>query len=224
MAHFFQTGKKILAVGRNYAEHAKELNNAVPTTAPVFFIKPTSSYVRKGSPIERPRKCKLLHHEVELGVVIGKQGRYINESKAMEHVAGYVVALDMTARDLQDVAKTKALPWTEAKGYNTFCPISDFIPKNEISDPHNIELWLKVDGENKFRQKGNTNAMLFRIPWLISYLSGIMTLDEGDLILTGTPAGVAAVEPGQTMRGGITGMTKYDISFPVIDEKGLAAL
>jgi len=141
----------------------------------------------------------------------------------MDHVAGYVIALDMTARDIQDAAKTKGLPWSEAKGYDTFCPISSFIPKQEIHDPHKVELWLKVDGENKYRQKGTTADMIFRIPWLINYLSEIMTLEEGDLILTGTPAGVSAVEPGQTLRGGITGLSKYDFSFPVIEQK-IAAL
>jgi len=136
----------------------------------------------------------------------------------MNHVAGYVVALDMTARDLQDTAKSKGLPWSEAKGYDTFCPVSDFISKKEIIDPHKLELWLKADGENNYRQQGSTSDMLFKIPWLINYLSGIMTLEEGDLILTGTPSGVSAVEPGQTLRGGITGLSKYDISFPVIDQ------
>lgn len=104
-----------------------------------------------------------LHHEVELGVVIGKKAVQISPQEAMEHVAGYTLALDMTARDLQDEAKSKGLPWTEAKGHDTFCPVSDFIEKNKIPDPHNIELWLKVDDQVK--QKGNTKDMIFK--WVV---------------------------------------------------------
>jgi acylpyruvate hydrolase len=101
-----------------------------------------------------------LHHEVELGVVIGKKASQISAQQAMEHVAGYTLALDMTARDLQDEAKAKGLPWTEAKGHDTFCPVSDMIDKSKIADPHNIELWLKVDGQLK--QKGSTADMIFK--------------------------------------------------------------
>jgi len=206
------SGRKIIAVGRNYAQHAKELNNPVPVS-PVLFLKPTSSLLHEGpkSYIEIPHTCNDLHHEVELGVVIGKSGRDIPQDSAMSHVAGYVVALDMTARDLQDQAKKNALPWTVAKGYDTFCPVSSFIPKTKLQQHDNVELWLKIDGVEK--QRGSTKDMIFPIPFLISHISRIMTLFEGDLILTGTPSGVGPVKEGQTITAGITG--HVDISFPV---------
>eukprot|EP01098_Paradermamoeba_levis_P005526 TRINITY_DN2324_c0_g1_i5.p1 TRINITY_DN2324_c0_g1~~TRINITY_DN2324_c0_g1_i5.p1 ORF type:complete len:190 (-),score=58.75 TRINITY_DN2324_c0_g1_i5:55-624(-) len=181
MSNFFQVGKKIVAVGRNYANHAKELNNAVPTT-PFFFLKPTSAYIKQGQTIEIPPGVEC-HHEVELGVVIGKNARDLTEDQAHEHIAGYVLALDLTARNLQNEAKTKGLPWTQAKGYDTFCPVSSFIPKSEVADPNNLNLILSVDG--KVKQNGSTSLMIFKIPQLISYISGIMTLEEGDVILTG---------------------------------------
>lgn len=139
----------------------KELGNTVPTK-PFFFLKPTTSFVRPGFPIEVPPPCEKegIHHEVELGVIIGKTGRDISSSKAMDFVGGYVLALDMTARNLQNQAKEKGLPWTTAKGFDTFCPIGDFIEKSKIKDPSNVELWLKVNGQ--IRQKGSTKDMIFK--------------------------------------------------------------
>jgi acylpyruvate hydrolase len=177
-----QMGTKIVGVGRNYAAHAKELGNALPSE-PLLFLKPTSSYIREGMAIEIPHPCTALDHEVELGVVIGKKGRDIPQHAAMDHISGYALALDMTARELQAVAKQKGLPWTLAKGYDTFTPIGNFIPKTKVPSCDDLELWLEVDG--KLRQKGNTKDMIFSIPVLISYISSIMTLNEGDVILTG---------------------------------------
>ncbi|KAL3689609.1 hypothetical protein R1sor_015918 [Riccia sorocarpa] len=203
-------GTKIVAVGRNYAAHAKELGNAVPKE-PMIFLKPTSSYVFQGGAIEIPPPLTSLHHEVELGVVIGKQGRDIFEDEAMDHVSGYALALDMTARDIQSVAKAKGHPWTVAKGYDTFTPISDFISKEDVPSTDDLELWCEVDGVMK--QKGSTKDMIFSIPTLISFISKIMTLNEGDVILTGTPSGVGPVSAGQHVKAGITGLV--EISFPV---------
>ena len=129
-----------------------------------------------------------LHHEVELGVVIGKTGVAISETNAVDHVGGYALALDMTARDIQGKAKKLGHPWTFAKGFDTALPISKFIPKGGIPEPDNVHLWLKVDGELK--QDGNTQDLIFKIPYLLSYISQSTTLEEGDLILTGTPQGV----------------------------------
>ncbi len=126
----------------------------------VILHRSDAIYDRAGQSIEIPPSVRSLHHEVELGIVIGKKAVQISPQEAMEHVAGYTLALDMTARDLQDEAKSKGLPWTEAKGHDTFCPVSDFIEKNKIKDPHNIELWLKVDDQVK--QKGNTKDMIFK--------------------------------------------------------------
>ena len=152
-----------------------------------------------------------LHHEVELGVVIGQKGSHIAEKEAMKHVGGYALALDMTDRKLQNEIKKKGHPWTEAKGFDTACPISDFIPQTQIPDPHNVRLWLKVD--NVVQQDGNTRDMIFTVPHLISYISNVMTLEEGDLILMGTPAGVSPVQKGQTITAGIGDL--LEMSFPV---------
>ncbi|KAJ1991820.1 hypothetical protein GGI26_003714 [Coemansia sp. RSA 1358] len=180
-------------------EHAKELGNAVPA-APFFFLKPTSSYVTSPGKIEIPRGC-VVHHEVELGVVIGKSGRNIRAEDAYEHVAGYALALDLTARNLQEKAKAQGLPWSAAKGYDTFTPIGEFIPASTISDPHNVRIWIEVAGQLK--QNGATDAMIFRIPQLIEHVSQIMTLEEGDLLLTGTPKGVGPIESGDRVVAGL---------------------
>lgn len=196
-------GTKIVAVGRNYAAHAKELGNAVPKE-PVLFMKPTSSYLEVGGTIEIPHPLESLHHEVELAVVISKKARDVPEASAMDYVAGYALALDMTAREIQASAKAAGLPWTVAKGQDTFTPISSVLPKEAVPDPDNLELWLKVDGE--IRQKGSTQDMMFKIPFLISHISSIMTLLEGDVILTGTPPGVGPVKAGQKITAGITNL------------------
>ncbi|PVF95942.1 hypothetical protein CPB86DRAFT_710215 [Serendipita vermifera] len=199
MASFARTGSKIVAIGRNYAKHAKELGNAVPEK-PFFFLKPTSSYVFNGGNVEIPQGV-LVHHEVELGVIIGKTGRDIVAANAEEHIAGYALGIDMTGRNVQDAAKKKGLPWSTAKGFDTFTPISDFIPKTSISDPNSLNLWLKINGQ--FKQNGTTGDMIFRIPQLIEHVSSIMTLEEGDLLLTGTPEGVGAIQAGDRITAGL---------------------
>lgn len=203
-------GTKIVAVGRNYAAHAKELGNAVPKE-PVLFMKPTSSYLENGGTIEVPHPLESLDHEVELAVVIGRKARDVPEATAMDYVGGYALGLDMTAREIQASAKSAGLPWTVAKGQDTFTPISSILPKSMVPDPDNLELWLKVDGE--IRQKGSTKDMIFKIPFLISHISSIMTLLEGDVILTGTPQGVGPVKAGQKVTAGITNL--LDIHFNV---------
>jgi len=191
-AQFVRQGKKIVAIGRNYADHVKELHNTTPKE-PFFFLKPTTSYMPSGGTLEIPRGV-LAHHEVELGLVIGKGGRDISQDAAESHIAGYALAVDMTARNMQEEVKKKGLPWSAVKGFDTFTPIGTFIPKASVSDPHNLRLALKINGAVK--QDGTTGDMIFRIPRLIEHISSIMTLEEGDLILTGTPSGVGPVTPG----------------------------
>ena len=200
---FVKICRKIICIGRNYVDHALELNNPIPRR-PLLFLKPPSSLITEGKKIEIPGECSSLHHEVELGLVIGKEGKNIEENMADHHIAGYVLALDMTARDIQDDIKKKGHPWLLAKCWDTFCPVSDFIPKEEVVDPANLSLWLKVDGQLK--QSGNTKDMLFPIPKIISYASGIMKLEYGDVILTGTPKGVGSVLSGQVIECGIAGL------------------
>ncbi|KAG1734320.1 hypothetical protein EDB19DRAFT_1728000 [Suillus lakei] len=194
-AQFVRQGKKIVAIGRNYSEHIKELNNA-RTKEPFFFLKPTTSYLPTGGKVEIPRGV-VAHHEVELGLVIGKGGRDISQDAAESHIAGYALAVDMTARNMQDEVKKKGLPWSAVKGFDTFTPIGSFIPKSSVSDAHDLMLSLKINGAIK--QNGTTGDMIFRIPRLIEHISSIMTLEEGDLILTGTPSGVGPVNPGDSV-------------------------
>ncbi|CAO3568324.1 unnamed protein product [Mortierella alpina] len=213
--NFISVGRKIVAIGRNYSEHAKELGNAVPT-APFFFLKPTSSYITNGQSIEVPEGCEV-HHELELAVVIGKDGRNIRAKDANSYISGYALALDMTARNLQQQAKEKGMPWSAAKGYDTFTPIGEFIPKDQIVDHDNVDLLLQVDGVTK--QQGNTRDMIFSIPTLIENVSAIMTLQEGDVILSGTPKGVGRVLPGETITCELAagGKILSQLRFPVID-------
>ncbi|KAI9004100.1 hypothetical protein BC832DRAFT_71627 [Gaertneriomyces semiglobifer] len=218
--NFTRFGRKIIAIGRNFAEHAKELNNPVPTK-PMFFLKPTSSYITQGAQIEIPKGCEV-HHELELGVVIGRNGRDIKARDADSYIGGYFLALDMTARNLQNEAKKSGHPWSMSKGFDTFTPVSDFIEKSAIPDPHNVDLWLKIG--DKTVQSGNTSDMIFSVPSLVEYISSVMKLEEGDVILTGTPSGVGPVAPGQILTGGlkVTGRDEdvVKFSFPVINRQG----
>lgn len=192
----------------------KELGNEMPKEKPLIFSKPISTIITEGNTIEIPNGWKELHHEVELGVVIGKSGKFIKESDAMSHVAGYVLALDMTARNVQDELKKKGHPWLLAKGFDTSCPISDFIPKEKVSDVANLNLKLTVNGAVK--QNGNTSDMIFTIPYLIAYISKYFKLEHGDLILTGTPSGVSPVKNGDVIEASL-GDNLAHIKFPVIE-------
>jgi len=151
--------------------------------------------------IEIP-KGVLAHHEIELAVVIGKGGREIRPDNALEHVAGYALAIDMTARNMQEEVKKRGLPWSAAKGFDTFTPISSFISKEKVQNPQDLNIWLKINGTTK--QQGNTKDMIFPIPKLIEHVSSIMTLQENDVILTGTPSGVGPVQPGDHVTAGLS--------------------
>lgn len=204
---FSSVGRKIVAVGRNYADHAAELGNSVPTK-PLLFMKPPSCYITAGHSIEIPFGCQDLHHEIELGAIIKKECKRIHENEAMSFVGGYCLALDMTARDFQNEAKTKGNPWTFAKMFDTSLPVSEFITLEKIPDPGNISLWCKVNGS--LRQQGHTKDMIFSLPYLIAHISQFFTLQEGDLILTGTPAGVGQVISGDIITGGIPDVVEIE--------------
>ncbi len=194
---------KIVCIGRNYALHARELGNAVPE-APILFLKPSSALVGNGGRILLPPQSSDVHHEAELVVVIGQGGKNIPASKALRYVDGYAAGLDMTARDLQAEAKKGGLPWTVAKGFDTFAPLGDFVPASAIPDPQQLTVTLRVNGE--VRQQGATADMLFSVAELVAYCSTVFTLLPGDLIYTGTPAGVAAVAEGDLLEVEITGL------------------
>ncbi|XP_059535015.1 acylpyruvase FAHD1, mitochondrial-like [Myotis daubentonii] len=203
LSRFWEWGKNIVCVGRNYADDAKEMGSAV-LSEPVLFLKPSTAYAPEGSTILMPAYSRNLHHELELGVVMGKRGHAGPEAEAMDYVAGYALCLDMTARDVQDECKKKGLPWPLAKSFTTSCPVSAFVPKEKVPDPHNLKLWLKVNGE--LRQEGETSSMIFTIPYIISYVSKIMALEEVDIILTMTPKGVGPVKVNNEIQAGIHGV------------------
>lgn len=200
---------KFICIGLNYADHAAETGAAIPTE-PVVFSKWTSAIVGPNDDIEIPRNSSKTDWEVELGVVIGKGGRYISESDALEHVAGYCVINDVSEREFQlELGGT----WDKGKGCDTFGPLGPWlVTRDEITDPHQLDLWLEVDG--KRYQNGNTRTMIFQIPKIISYLSQFMSLQPGDVISTGTPPGVGLgmkpepvyLRAGQQIRLGIAGL------------------
>ncbi|KFY19334.1 hypothetical protein V493_08011 [Pseudogymnoascus sp. VKM F-4281 (FW-2241)] len=193
----------IVCIGRNYAAHAAELNNEQPKQ-PFFFLKPASSMLLSGAgPVLRPKGVDL-HYEVELALLIGRnvQDLSADDTKgALDAIEAYAVGIDMTARNMQDDAKKKSLPWSMAKGFDTFLPLSNVIRKSAIPDPHAAEVWLSVNGEK--RQCDSTGLMVFRIPRILSDISKVMTLRRGDIVLTGTPKGVGSVKPGDVMTAGI---------------------
>jgi 2-keto-4-pentenoate hydratase/2-oxohepta-3-ene-1,7-dioic acid hydratase in catechol pathway len=200
---------KFICIGLNYADHAAETGADIPKE-PIIFNKWTSAIVGPNDNVEIPRNSKKTDWEVELGVVIGKGGRYIDEADALEHVAGYCVINDVSEREFQI---ERGGTWDKGKGCDTFGPIGPWlVTRDEVADPHQLNLWLEVDG--KRYQNGNTRTMIFQIPKLVSYLSQFMSLQPGDVISTGTPPGVGlGIKPepvflraGQTMRLGIEGL------------------
>ena len=200
---------KILCVGRNYLEHIKELGNATPE-APVIFIKPASSVIGEGEAIVIPPYSHDCHHEAELALLIGRMGKDIPVDQAMEYIAGYGVGIDLTLRDVQGELKKKGLPWEIAKGFDTSCPLSAFVEASNVTDPQNLQIRLTVNGG--IRQDGNTSMMIHRIPAIISHMSGRFTLDPGDVILTGTPAGVSRIVSGDTLVAEIPGVATLRVS------------
>ena len=187
---------KLICLARTYREHAQEMHAQV-TEDPLLFLKPESSVIFDKGTILIPKMSQCLHHEIELGVVIGKSGHHISLEDSLNHVLGYCVALDITARDIQSVAKKNGWPWGIAKGFDTFTPISDVVLKEKVPDPQNLDLELKINGVIK--QKSNTKNMIYSLERIISFISDIMTLKPGDLILTGTPEGVGEIKEGDIL-------------------------
>jgi 2-keto-4-pentenoate hydratase/2-oxohepta-3-ene-1,7-dioic acid hydratase in catechol pathway len=191
---------KLVCLARSYKKHAQEMNSEIPKE-PVIFLKPASSVIFNGDAIKIPKMSQSIHHEVELGVVIGKKCKNISKKDAMDYIKGYLVALDITARDIQSEMKKKGWPWTIAKSFDTFAPISEVILKKDVTKPQNLDISLKVNGEE--RQKSNTSYMIFSIEQIIEYISNIMTLEPGDLILTGTPEGVSEIKSGDILEANL---------------------
>ncbi|MGI8618303.1 MAG: fumarylacetoacetate hydrolase family protein [Gemmatimonadaceae bacterium] len=199
---------KIVCVGRNYAEHAKELGNEVPK-APLIFLKPPSSVIADGEPIRLPSASQQVEFEGEIGVVIGKRLTRASEADAKGAIRGIVAVNDVTARDLQ---KSDG-QWTRAKGFDSFCPIGT--EGNGIPDLGSLTVITRVNGQE--RQRASSAQMVFSIPVLLSYISGIMTLEPGDLIATGTPSGVGKLAPGDVVEVEIEGISR--VSNPVTEAR-----
>ncbi|UEG51963.1 fumarylacetoacetate hydrolase family protein [Mucilaginibacter daejeonensis] len=189
---------KIIAIGRNYAEHAKELNNPVPTT-PVIFMKPDTALLKDNKPFYHPDFSQDVHHEIELVLKISKEGKHISEKFASGYFDEIGLGIDFTARDIQARHKERGLPWELAKGFDGSAPISEFLPKEQFGDLYDLNLKLDVNGQT--RQNGNTKDLLFSFEKLIAFVSQYITLKKGDLIFTGTPEGVAAVKQGDHLQG-----------------------
>ncbi|GAB4046697.1 fumarylacetoacetate hydrolase family protein [Spirosoma litoris] len=187
---------KIICVGRNYADHVKELNNEQPED-PVIFMKPETAIPLKNEPFFYPDFSSDVHHEVEILVKINRVGKNIDEKFAHKYYDEIGIGIDFTARDLQSKLKAKGLPWELAKGFNGSAPISGFVPKTDFPDLQNLNFHLDINGET--RQTGNTNLMMFKIDYLISFVSRYFLLQQGDIIFTGTPKGVGPVQIGDRL-------------------------
>ncbi|PTX18947.1 2-keto-4-pentenoate hydratase/2-oxohepta-3-ene-1,7-dioic acid hydratase in catechol pathway [Pontibacter mucosus] len=189
---------KIVAIGRNYADHIAELKNEVPDE-PVIFFKPDTAVLRNNEPFYYPEYTNDVHHEVELILRISREGKNIDPKFAHKYYDAIGLGIDFTARDLQAKAKAKGLPWTLAKGFNGSAPISEFLPLTEFTDLQNINFRLDVNGET--RQQGNSKMMMNSFDDIIAYISKFITLKKGDVIFTGTPEGVGPVKIGDRLEG-----------------------
>ena len=187
---------KLVCLARTYRKHAEEMNSPV-TEDPLLFLKPSSAVIFDGDSIVIPHMSKCLHHEVELGVVISKKCKNIIKESALDYVLGYLVALDITARDIQLEAKKNGWSWSIAKGFDTFAPISNVVKKEKIDNPNNLDITLTING--KIVQKSNTKFMIYTVERIIEFISSVMTLEKGDLIMTGTPEGVGEIKEGDIL-------------------------
>jgi 5-oxopent-3-ene-1,2,5-tricarboxylate decarboxylase/2-hydroxyhepta-2,4-diene-1,7-dioate isomerase len=203
--------RTMIALALNYAEHAAEFDMAAPEE-PALFFKPPNTWVGHRTPVVYPPGAEYVHYEVELAVVIARRARGVRSAEAMDAVKGYTIANDLVARDfVGDFYR----PPVKAKGWDTFCPMGpSLVTAEEIADPHDLELRAYVNGE--LRQKGHTGGMIRRIPELIEHITGFMTLEEDDVILTGTPKGVSPVHPGDVMRLEIDGLGALEN--PIVEE------
>ena len=195
--------RRVYCVGRNYADHAIEMGHD-PDKEPPFFFQKNPDNLSTDGEFPYPTQTSDVHHEIELVVCLSKGGADIATENALDHVYGYAVGLDMTRRDLQGVAKKMGRPWEIGKAFERSAPVSEVVPADQIGHPDSGAIWLKVNGET--RQEGDLNQMIWKTAEAISYLSSLFTLAPGDVIMTGTPAGVGAVNKGDTLEGHIDGV------------------
>ena len=195
---------RIYCVGRNYAEHAREMGHDPDREPPFFFMKAANSIVDSGATVGYPVGTKDVHHEIEMVVAIHKGGKNIPVEKALEHVWGYAVGLDMTRRDIQGEAKKMGRPWEMGKSFDESAPVSALKPASVIGHPSKGAIWLKVNGAIK--QQGDLAMQIWSVPEQINYLSNLITLQPGDLIFSGTPAGVGPIKAGDKLEGHVDGV------------------
>ena len=202
---------RIYCVGRNYAEHAREMGHDPDREPPFFFMKPADAIVQNGATIPYPQMTKDVHHEIEMIVAIGKGGANIPVEKALDHVFGYGVGLDMTRRDLQGEAKKMGRPWEMGKAFDNSAPCTALKTVAMVGHPAKGAIWLKVNGEVK--QKGDLSELIWNVPETISYLSHLITLRPGDIIMSGTPAGVGPIKPGDKLEGHVEGVGALTVTY-----------
>lgn len=195
---------RIYCVGRNYAAHAIEMGHDPDREPPFFFQKNPDNLVPEGGDFPYPDRSSDVHFEVELVVALRSGGRNIAPGRALEHIYGYAVGLDMTRRDLQGEAKQQGRPWEVGKAFDASAPCSAIVPASEVGHPEAGAIWLDVNGER--RQQGDLNQLIWKVPETISYLSGLFSLSAGDLIFSGTPSGVGAITRGDAMHGHVDGV------------------
>lgn len=208
---------KVICAGRNYTEHIQELGNETPEQ-PIIFLKPDSAIVNSGSKVMIPSISDNCHHEVEIALVISHKCKGLELTEVPEYLLGIGIAVDLTLRDVQTRAKERGLPWVRAKGFDGACPISEIVPIENI-DLENIDFNLKVNGEE--RQNGNSKFMIWDCLALVKYVSEMFTLNRGDVILTGTPKGVAKIQKGDFVKAEIPNVVELDFS---LDSQGINLL
>ena len=202
--------RRVFCVGRNYSEHAREMGHDPDREPPFFFMKPADAVVAAEGSIAYPPLTQDLHHEVELIVAIGKDGVDIAPQDALGHVWGYAVGLDLTRRDLQGVAKKAGRPWEWGKAFDQSAPATPLVPVSRIGHPDRGLIWLDVNGAE--RQRGDLADQIWSVKDVIAYISQSVALKAGDLIYTGTPAGVAALQPGDVLTGGVEGIGQFSLT------------
>jgi fumarylpyruvate hydrolase len=201
--------RRVFCVGRNYAAHAREMGSDPDREPPFFFMKPADAVVPAAGTLPYPPATKDMHHEVEMVVALGKGGANVAPEDALSLVWGYGVGLDLTRRDLQAVAKDTGRPWDMAKGFDASAPCSELHPVSEVGHPSNARIWLEVNGTVK--QDGNLDEMIWPVADVIAHLSRFVALMPGDVIFSGTPAGVGPLAPGDRARGGLDGVAHFQL-------------
>jgi len=202
--------RRVFCVGRNYAAHAREMGSDPNREPPFFFTKPADAVVPASGAVPYPPSTNDMHHEIELVVALKAGGKDIDAVQALDLVWGYGVGLDLTRRDLQAVAKDAGRPWDMAKGFDASAPCSALHPVSDVGHPAQARIWLEVNGT--LRQEGNLDEMIWPIADVIASLSRLVTLAPGDLIYSGTPSGVGALQPGDRVRGGVDGVDTFELT------------